>query len=511
MKMKILAFIICILLIAFSTLTATGVVIDNRDVKEHLNFYNNLKQQTNSKSGILDFWTEQDKLLSSAGTSGDFFGCSVSIDGNHAVIGAYGDNGGTGSAYIFIRSGTIWTEAQKLTASDGEAGDHFGSSVSIHENLVIIGAYGDDGGTGSAYIFNGTSTTWFEEQKLTASDGEAGDYFGSSVSINGDMAIVGAIGDDSYTGAVYSFNYSGTTWNELIKLELADNAIGDRFGCSVSFDGTFAIIGAYGDENYSGSAYILEYCCYWKLRGKVNVSSSLPFFGWSVSIDGDHAIIGAPGIPDSGSTGSAYIFKREENKWYEHAYFNGTNNDEYLGLSVSIDGGYAIAGAYGDDSCTGLAYIFNRSGTIWNEEQKLTASDSTIGDCFGNSVSINAGYAIIGAKSDDNDIGSAYMFMKIGIPDLSIEITGGLKVKVKITNNGDNDTKNLDVQIHLKGGIFKMVNKSVDYTIDLLAGESKSLSAGLFLGLGKVFVTASTDFKEKTVYGLQLLFFTYIK
>ena len=511
MNIKIIGFIVCMLFIAFSALSATGTMINARDIKEHFNDYNDLKKQTNSKSGIVDFWTEQDKLLSTDGTSDDYFGCSVSIDGNLAVIGAYGDDGGTGSAYIFIRSGTTWTEEQKLTASDGKAGDYFGSSVSIHENLVIIGAYGDDGGTGSAYIFNGSGITWVEEQKLTASDGEAGDYFGNSVSINEDMAIVGAYGDDNFTGAVYAFNYSGPTWNELIKLELADNAIGDCFGCSVSFDGSFAIIGAYGDEDYSGSAYILEYCCYWRIRGKVNVSSGLPFFGWSVSIDGDYAIIGAPGIPDSGSTGSVYIFKRDENKWYEHAYFNGTNYDEYLGMSVSIDGSYAIAGAYGDDSRIGLAYMFNRSGTTWAEEQKLTASDGGNGDFFGRSVSINAGYAIIGADGDDGDTGSAYVFIKIGIPDLSIDITGGLVVKVIITNNGDNVTKNLDVDIYINGGILKMVDKSVDYKIDLQPGQSKTLSAGLFLGFGKVFVTASTDFKEKTVYGLQLLFYIYIK
>ena len=511
MKTKIIGFIICMLLIGFSALSATGIMMDDKDIKEHFNDYNDLKKHTTSQTGILDYWTEQDKLLSTVGASGDYFGSSVSIDGSYAIVGSYGDDGGTGSAYIFNRSGTTWIEEQKLTASDGEAGDYFGSSVSINWNLVIVGAYGDDGGTGSAYIFNRSGTTWIEEQKLTASDGEAGDYFGSSVSIYEDLAIIGAYADDSYTGSVYAFNYSGTTWNELLKITASDSATGDRFGCSVSFDGTFAIIGAYGDDSYSGSAYILEYCCYWKWREKVNISSGLPFFGWSVSIDGDYAIIGAPGIPDSGSTGSVYIFKRDEKRWYEHMYWNGTNYGEYLGVSVSIDGGYAIAGAYGDESYTGSAYIFNRIGTTWIEEQKLTASDGEASDRFGSSVSIDAGYTIIGADGDDENTGSAYLFMKIGIPDLSIEIIGGLGVDVIITNNGDNDTQNLDVEIYIKGGILEMVNKSVDFTIDLLAGESKILSTGLFLGLGKVYVTATTDYKEKTVYGLQLLIYTYIK
>ena len=459
MKEKIIGFIICILIIGFSAVSATGYVIGNREIKQHFNDYDDFNKHTNGKSEILDYWTEQDKLLSTVGESGDYFGSSVSIDGRYAIVGAYGDDGGTGSAYIFNRSGTTWSFEQKLTASDGEAGDYFGCSVSIYTDLAIVGAYGDE----------------------------------------------------SYTGAVYSFNYSGSNWNELIKLEALDGVNGDRFGCSVYLDEKFAIIGAYGDDSYSGSAYILEYCCYWKWREKVNVSGGLPYFGWSVSIDGDYAIIGAPGLPDSGSTGSAYVFKREDNRWYEHDYWNGINDGEYFGVSVSIDGGYAIVGAYGDDGDTGSAYIFNRNDTTWTNEQKLTASDGAVGDSFGSSVSIDAGYAIIDATYDDDNTGSAYVFMKSGIPDLSIDISGGLGVKVTITNNGDNDTQNLDVEIYVRGGIFQLINKSVVYTIDLPTGESKTLSAGLFLGLGKVFVTATTNYKEKTIYGMQMLIFTYIK
>jgi hypothetical protein len=156
-------------------------------------------------------------------------------------------------------------------------------------------------------------------------------------------------------------------------LTASDGEAGDYFGSSVSIDGSFAIIGAYGDDNYSGSAYILEHCCYWKWREKVIASDGEAgdYFGSSVSIDGDYAIVGAPGAPTSNNTGSAYIFKRDNDNWYEQTYWNGEKYGDYLGMSVSIDGSFAIIGAYGDDSGTGSVYIYNRSGTSWVEEQKM--------------------------------------------------------------------------------------------------------------------------------------------
>ena len=119
------------------------------------------------------------------------------------------DNGSaSGSAYVFVRSGTTWTEQQKLTASDGAASDWFGFSVSISGDIAIVGAYKDDSGQGSTYVFVRSGTTWTEQQKLTASDGAASDSFGRSVSISGDTAIIGAFGDDddgSNSGSAYVF------------------------------------------------------------------------------------------------------------------------------------------------------------------------------------------------------------------------------------------------------------------------------------------------------------------
>jgi len=272
------------------------------------------------ENGVIssDDWFEQDKLLASDGAPSDYFGLSVSIDGDYAIIGAYHSN--TGSAYIFKRTGKTWTEEQKLTASDGTAGDSFGLAVSIEGNYAIVGAYHDDSLTGSAYVFKRSDSSWVQEDKLTASDGATGDQFGSSVSINGDYVIIGAYGDDSNgidAGSAYIFKRTGTNWNEEDKLLASDSSSQDKFGISVSIDEDYVIIGAYGDGDnggHAGSAYIFKRTgTTWTQQNKLLASDGAPsdYFGRPVSINGDYAIIGAYGNDDNGDeSGSAYIFKK---------------------------------------------------------------------------------------------------------------------------------------------------------------------------------------------------------
>ncbi|NNE34075.1 MAG: hypothetical protein HKN13_02490, partial [Rhodothermales bacterium] len=168
--------------------------------------------------------TEVQKLLASDKASGEYFGRSVAIDGDTALIGASReDDSGTynnGAAYVFTRSGGSWSEQAKLLASDKASGDYFGYSVAIDGDTALIGASGeDDSGTsqnGAAYVFTRSSGSWSEQAKLLASDKASGEYFGNSVAIDGDTALIGASGeDDSGTynnGAAYVFTRSGGSW-----------------------------------------------------------------------------------------------------------------------------------------------------------------------------------------------------------------------------------------------------------------------------------------------------------
>ncbi|MCK9516995.1 MAG: FG-GAP repeat protein [Ottowia sp.] len=216
------------------------------------------------------------KLVASDGAADDRFGYSVAIsgDGTTAIIGSYQDDDlgdQSGSAYIFTRSGSTWTQQAKLVPSDGAANDWFGFLVAISGdgNTTIVGAYQDDdngSNSGSAYIFTKSGVTWTQQAKLVPSDGAGGDLFGWSVAISayGNTAIVGSYLDNdlgSASGSVYVFTRSGVTWTEQAKLLASDGAANDNFGYSVTIsgDGNTAIVGSRFDDDRggnSGSAYI---------------------------------------------------------------------------------------------------------------------------------------------------------------------------------------------------------------------------------------------------------------
>ncbi len=324
-------------------------------------------------------WLEKDKLLASDGTAGDLFGSSVSISGDYAIVGAKSDDDHgsySGSAYIFKFDGATWVQQQKLHALDSTNGDYFGQSVSISGDYAIIGAlFDDDNGneSGSAYIFNFDGTNWVQQQKLIASDGVADDCFGYSVSINGDHAIVGARDDDdngTNSGSAYIFKFDGTNWIQQAKLLASEGTMYDMFGNSVSISGNHAIVGAYADD--------------------VNGNES----------------------------GSAYTFRFDGTNWNEQQKLLPSDcaAGDYFGYSVSISNDLAIVGAHWNDdkgSDSGSAYVFKFDGTDWIQQQKLLASDGAAGNGFGYSVSISSDLAIIGAAGDDDNgsgSGSAYIF-----------------------------------------------------------------------------------------------------
>jgi hypothetical protein len=208
-------------------------------------------------------WVEQAKLLASDAQANDNFGDSVAVSGDTAVIGAYGeDTGGSyaGAAYVFTRSGGAWVEQAKLLASDAQSSDYFGDSVAVSGDTAVIGAYREATGgssAGAAYVFTRSGGSWIQQAKLMASDAQADDYFGRSVSVSGDTAVISAYGEDtggSYAGAVYVFTRSGGSWIQQAKLMASDAQADDYFGYSVSVSGDTAVIGSSNAE----AAYIFE-------------------------------------------------------------------------------------------------------------------------------------------------------------------------------------------------------------------------------------------------------------
>jgi hypothetical protein len=465
--------------------------------------------------GSVPVSNQQAHNFASDGATNENFGYAVAISGDTAIVGAYGDatvaGTNSGSAYIFTRSGTVWTEQQKLTASDGAAFDSFGWSVAISGDTVIVGAYRDTtaAGTfaGSAYIFTRSGTIWTQQQKLTASDGVAFDQLGYSVAISGDTVIVGAYADDTAAGtdagSAYVFTRSGTIWTEQQKLTASDGAASDSFGYSVAISGDTVIIGAFRDDTAAGtdagSAYIFTRSgTAWTQQQKLTASDGATddSFGVSVAISGDTAIVGAP-LDDTAAgsnAGSAYVFTRSGGVWTEQQKLtasDGAANDSF-GFAVAITGDTAIVGANADDTAAGAnagsAYVFTRSAGVWTQQQKLIASDGAANDRFGWSVAISGGTIIAGAYFDStaagSGAGSTYIFTRVCNLTPTINVQTGISrtqaspatnSTIAMVNDAETAPGSLSVTITSANPangvtISNIVNLNGNITADIAAG-----------------------------------------
>ncbi|MCH2161083.1 MAG: hypothetical protein MK085_04335 [Phycisphaerales bacterium] len=389
-------------------------------------------------SMVGDVITEQ-KVVASDGAANDRFGLSVGTSGETVVVGAFRDKDNglySGSVYIFGRDGNgEWAEVAKLSPSDGEPYNMFGAHLSISGERMVISSHGDnDNGdnSGSAYVFDRNDNgEWMEVAKLIASDGAGGDHFGNTLAISGDTVVVGAYRDDvfgEYSGSAYVFERNDNgDWPEVAKLTASDGAERDWFGRDVSISGETVVVGAWGDDDNgdnSGSAYVFERDDNgeWSEVAKLIASDGTEddSFGGSVAISGDTMVISAFHDGQNGyESGSAYIFERSGKGWFEVAKLvsQDVSENDNFGTTVSISGEKVVVGAPGNDdngNNSGSAYIFkrNRSGS-WSEVAKLNASDGEDDDRFGGSASIAGETVVVGAHGDDDQgpgTGSAYIF-----------------------------------------------------------------------------------------------------
>ena len=387
------------------------------------------------------------KLAASDAAAFNSFGGSIAVSGDTVVIGAFGsgafDELSGGAAYVVQRNegGALnWGEVKKLTASDTEVYDAFGSSVAISGDTIVVGAHKEDtegNQAGAAYVFErdeGGADNWGEVKKLTASDAQSEDWFGRSVAVSGDTALVGAELEDSggtNAGAVYVFQRDeggAGTWGETKKFIASDAQAGDQFGVSVAFSGETVVVGAFVEDAGgadAGAAYVFQRneggVDNWGEVKKLTASDAQngDLFGVSVAVGGDTAIVGAM-FEDAGGSdaGAAYVFQRDEggvDNWgeVEKVIASDAQADDAFGGSVALSGDSALVGAPSD---AGAAYVFQRDegGTDnWGEVDKLIASDAQADDAFGRSVALNGDIAFVGANWEDaggTNAGAAYVF-----------------------------------------------------------------------------------------------------
>jgi hypothetical protein len=361
-------------------------------------------------------------------------GVAVSADGNTAVIGAPHDDAEAGSAWIFVRSGGTWSQQAKLAVGHSEQSNFFGRGVAISAdgNTVLVGDPGNATRVGAAWVFARTGSTWSMQGKLTGG-GEVGPgQFGRSVALSSDgsLAIVGAYVDSSRSGAVFTYERTGTTWSQ-VGSKLTATESGEEGpglfgrGVALSSDGTTALIGAPNDAHGTGAVWAYTRgAAGWepqgpKMTGAGEVGGGE--FGEAVALSGDgsRAIVGAPG--DASETGAAWAFARAAGIWApdgEKLLGGEAQPPSQFGFSVAIaeDGATAMVGGFIDGAKRGAAWAFSRDTGLWEQEgSRLTPPGEPAPDRYGVSVSLSGdgSTALVGAYTDDGELGAAWPLVRV--------------------------------------------------------------------------------------------------
>ena len=299
-------------------------------------------------------WSQQAQLTATDGAADDNFGSAVALSGDTALVGSpYHGASAQGAAYVFVRSGTTWSPQAQLTASDGAADDNFGSAVALSGDTALVGSPSHTSDQGAAYVFVRSGTTWSQQAPLTATDGAADDNFGSAVALSGDTALVGSpYHGASGQGAAYVFVRSGTTWSPQAELTASAGAAGDLFGSSVALSGDTALIGSprgdVGANADQGSAYVFTRSgASWSQQTQLIAADGAANdrFGW-VALSGNVALVGAAGHHVSAVLqGTAYVFARSGSIWGQQAQLTGGAVGSSFGLAVALSGDTALVGA----------------------------------------------------------------------------------------------------------------------------------------------------------------------
>jgi len=408
-----------------------------------------------TRSSAAPLVASESKLVPPGVEGGGETGWAVALDHGTMVIGADQDNraaAGGGAAFVYVGAPVAPQFQAALTASDADAGDNLGVSVAIDGDAAIAGAFHRFAPTpapGKAYVFRRTGTTWTEEAKFVAPDGQNNDAFGWVVAIKGDIAVVGApkawSGSPTGAGGVYVFERVNGVWEYDTKLTRPNEY---TFGWSVALDGTTLVVGAsLGYSPSAGRVFVYErnLGLQWVLQQQLAPAdlAANAEFGNAVAISGNTLLAGAWFNSAGGTLGSAYFFERSAGVWTQTAKFDsqGGARAETFGEAVAIDGDRAIVTDSGldmnaVDQDTGAAYLFARGTTGWKSVGTITATGGVSGDYFGTAAAIQADGIAIGAAYYQDPIsydqtGAGYLF----------QLAAGSKLTIR-NALPDNESKN---------------------------------------------------------------------
>jgi hypothetical protein len=328
-------------------------------------------------------------------------GDAVAVSGDTAIIGAFAKNSNTGEAYVFVRSGEMWMQQAVLTVEDSEPGDYFGYSVGIDGDTAIVGALGKDNNSGAAYIFVRSGVTWSLQAKLTTPDAAPGSQFGEMVAISGDTVAINLPWLNQQR-AIYIFTRSGSQWSQQARLTSPSN---DAFCFSLDRN-TLAVL----SMTYTTVYVFARDGTTWNQQAQINLDVGSHLYIQSISIYGDILVFGLgidfllPSISlPSGTSNAIYISNRVGDVWGKPELlfkYDDTNNiTGSYPVSVAAGANIIVAGFTRLNGNSGEVYVFNRIAQSWSQRDVLTYPDALPNDQFGSTVALDSNIALVGVTN----------------------------------------------------------------------------------------------------------------
>jgi hypothetical protein len=406
-------------------------------------------------STTADFIQQGPKLVGTGavGTLGTFQGLSVALsaNGNTAILGGPSDNDETGAAWVFTRSGGMWTQQGGKLVGTGavpnpqvahQVDQGHSVAVSGDGNTAILGGPYDNNFAGAAWVFTRSGAVWTQQGNKLVGTGTVGTQidrgFSVALSADGNTAIVGGFFDNYGAGAAWVFTRSGGVWTQQgNKLVGTGAVVGNppielSFSVALSADGNTAILGGDGDNNGAGAAWVFTRSgeMWTQQGGKLTGTGAVGVAGQgsavAVSGDGNTAILGGNG--DNNGAGAAWVFTRSGGVWTQQGpKLVGTGAvgaaRQGVSIAVSADGNTAILGGFDDNSRAGAAWVFTRSGGMWTQQGgKLVGTGAVPTAVVGGGTSVGQGHsvalsadgntAIVGGPDDNNFTGAAWVFTR---------------------------------------------------------------------------------------------------
>lgn len=450
---------------------------------------------------VLATWNFSSFLVPDDVVASDAYGSAVDVSGDWAIMGSNLKDSRSGVAYILHKDVVTgkFDEYKKLLTSDTFiAKDNFGFSVAIDGDYAVVGAYGRTKYTGAVYLFSknqGGDDNWGFVKKITIPGAIKGDYFGRAVDLDGDNLVASAFNVDGKKGAAYVFSKEeggAGNWGLVKKMVSSDGVAGDYLGDSIAISGENVVVGSYRDNAAAGSVYIFS-----KNQGGENNYGELKrlsasdqvaaaYFGYTVDIDGENVVVGAYQM--NSRRGAVYVFSKDQGGSSSFGQVkkitaSDTLANDIFGYSVKLDGTKLVVGALGKLSSAGATYLFDKDtggAGNWGQILKLPADGLVANDKFGFDIAIAGGYIFSVLNGSDKVVsdGGGVNIYHYNNPPVVISLSGTQSSddkKIKITyglSDLDGETATVDsLQYSLDDGV-NWVNMEGDVFVDDAVGNA---------------------------------------